>query len=170
MKPTFETIGTHLVDEVLSLKYDPHSAAERGYYVQLRILRADTPARHFAKGTTHHSGYSSCERCVAYGVLYQPPAVQTAASRTATRGPRPKKAAGPKWRTVVFPRKEAPRKMRDWEKYRPPISARRKVVTKRKLPNARGGASSSIRGGLPEQGRRVQVCVFQLLHSFAWKE
>ena len=67
-KPKFQGLMQDCIDQLLLLAYDTTTAVQRGYYVKLRVIRADTPARHYAKGTTHHSGYSSCERCVVVGV------------------------------------------------------------------------------------------------------
>ena len=100
----------HCIEQLIDLMYDPQTAAGRGYYVKLRVFRADTPARHYAKGTTHHSGYASCERCLVVGVQSNTvlPSGVPGGRRNALKS------------TVVFPEKAAPRKMRDWNSYKAP--------------------------------------------------
>jgi hypothetical protein len=68
-KPTTKELIGEVVEELKSLKYqDAAVAEERGFYVKLRQIRADRPARSTLKCTTNASGYCSCERCKTFGM------------------------------------------------------------------------------------------------------
>lgn len=164
MKADFAVIGKNLVKQVKDLMYEEtdrgrHIAMERGYYVKIRLVRADTPARHFAKGTKHHSGYGSCERCTVKGKMCRgpadpeqedPPVVgedEAAAGDAQTSSGKGKKPGGG---SVVFPDVAEPRKMKDWKSYMAP--KRKPQAKRRRTP---GGALVSAAVPAPPKPPQV---------------
>lgn len=71
-KPTTDELIGEVVAELKRLKFHDQSTVEiteRGFYVKLRQIRADRPARSTLKCITNASGYCSCERCQTFGML-----------------------------------------------------------------------------------------------------
>jgi len=72
-KPRVDDLLDDVVEELVKLgpfgDNNPQAAAERGYYVRPRVLRADGPARSMVKCCKGHSGYNACERCITTGKI-----------------------------------------------------------------------------------------------------
>jgi hypothetical protein len=72
-KPRIDDLLDDIVDELMVLGPSgvkgQEAARERGYYVRVRVLRADGPARSMVKCTKGHSGYNACERCISTGKI-----------------------------------------------------------------------------------------------------
>lgn len=67
-KPEPSDLLQRTIDEFLELSpSNPDGARRRGYFVNLRQLRGDRPARSVMKGIVGHNGYLSCERCKTKG-------------------------------------------------------------------------------------------------------
>lgn len=67
-KPEPSDLLQRTIDEFLELSpNNPDGARSRGYFVNLRQLRGDRPARSVLKGIVGHNGYLSCERCKTKG-------------------------------------------------------------------------------------------------------
>lgn len=67
-KPTPEELLQVTIEELKELSFlNPTGARSRGYFVKIRQVRGDRPARSVLKGIVGHTGYVSCERCLTKG-------------------------------------------------------------------------------------------------------
>lgn len=67
-KPTPEELLQVTIEELKELSFrNPTGARTRGYFVKIRQVRGDRPARSVLKGIVGHTGYLSCERCLTTG-------------------------------------------------------------------------------------------------------
>ncbi|KAK0174311.1 hypothetical protein PV327_010943 [Microctonus hyperodae] len=57
----------YFIDELNQLQREGIIIIGKKFYVRLKAIVADTPARSMCKGTKGHGGYSACERCTVYG-------------------------------------------------------------------------------------------------------
>lgn len=72
-KPNVDDLLDDIINELNELSvFDNNEesmlkAMNRGYYVKVRVVRGDGPARAMLKCVKGHNGYNSCERCLTIG-------------------------------------------------------------------------------------------------------
>ncbi|KAL6420670.1 hypothetical protein ACFW04_014274 [Cataglyphis niger] len=66
-KPTSSNFLQHFVDEFKQLSTIGFTYENNMYYVKIRAIICDSPARSFVTCSKDHNGYFGCSKCIAQG-------------------------------------------------------------------------------------------------------
>lgn len=169
-KPEINRFFLKTVEELLNLR-DKAAAAARGFYVKVRLYRADRPARSTLKNIKNHSGYNSCERCLTTGEQRQPKSVCTqhlTAAETASKRivQRARAGKGTKKRGPVTPVVRKPRQASNKKATRQTALRQQKAPATSSMKKQRSGgkgrktataAAAKDHGGHAQKGKEKKA-------------